>query len=72
MVMVVAVEVRVEFRLLLTSRQVRLYPVIYPFCSSGGGGYHTSVALCGKKVLLKQLTGGPAGTVEEGRVSHGK
>ena len=30
------------------------------------------MALCGKKVLLEQLTGGPAGTVKGGRAREGK
>ena len=52
-----------DFRLLLMSGQVRLYPLIIPFCPSGGGRSHTSVTLCEKKVVLEQLTGGK-GTVE--------
>ena len=63
MVMVVAGEVRVESRLLLMSGQVRLYPLMIPFCSSGGGASHTSETFREKKVILEQLIGG-GGTVE--------
>ena len=64
MVMVVVVELRVESKSLLMSGQVRLYPLMIPFCSSGGP--HSSVTLCEKNVVLKQLIGGE-GTVEGGR-----
>ena len=63
MVMLVVGEVRVESRLLLMSEQVKLYPVMIPFCSSGGS--HSSVTLCEKKVVLEQLIGGDGGAVEE-------
>ena len=64
MVMVVAEEARVESRLLLMSGQVKLYPLMIPFCSTGRGGSHTNVTLREKKVVLEQLIGGDAGAME--------
>ena len=32
----------------------------------GEGGFHTTVTLCGKKVVLEQLIGGDADPVETG------
>ena len=66
--MVVREELRVESRLVVTSGQVRLYPVMAPFWSIGGGGIHCSVALVEKKVELLQFMGGAAGTSESEKV----
>ena len=63
MVMLVMGEVRVEFRLLLISGQVRLYPVAILFCSTRSA--QTNVTLCEKKVVLEQLIGGDAGAMKK-------
>ena len=57
-------DVRVELRSVLTSGQVRLYPMMAPFWSISGGAIHCSVVLVEKKVELMQLMGGAAGAKE--------
>ena len=63
-VRVVEGDVRVELRLVLTSGQISLYPMMAPFWSISGGAIHCSVVLVEKKVELIQLMGGAAGAEE--------